>query len=179
VIPPILNPQVFWQKKGGYLHRIIYLDPEIIQQFKSTSKQSPDPAIVTAVSEAIEKLDHGLRRVVHERYFEGLSLPEIAARNGIGQREVIGNLYEAKRLLKLMLADFVSRRWGVKPPGICRVCTHPKREIIENILKTVDGSSSWAEICRRVEAATGERFHPPQILKAHQKHIFGTNKEKK
>ena len=159
------------------MHRLVYLDPEILQQLRSIPPQHADPDVVKAVRAAIEKLNPEIRQVVRERYFECLSLAEMAGRRGLEEKEMAKSVYEANRQLKLMLADFVGRRWGIKPRGICRICGHPRRAIIEEILRNIKGSESWAKISRLVESAVGERFHPPQVLKAHLKHMSNDDKE--
>ena len=160
------------------MHRIVYLDPEILQQLKPLPDQPPDPDVIDAVRKAIESLEPELRKVVHERYFECLTLTQIAERSGVEEREIAKSIYEANRQLKMALADFVAKRWGVKPRGICRICSHPKRETIEKILLKFECGDSWAKITRELESALDEKFHPPQILKAHLKHMSNKDKEK-
>lgn len=159
------------------MHRIIYLDPEILQLLKPAPEQSTDPEVIETVKKAIENLDSNLRQVIHERYFEGLTLAEMAERSGVEEREIAKSIYEANRQLKIALTDFVAKRWGVKPRGICRICGHPKRASIEKILLTFKSGDSWARISREIESAVDEKFHPPQILKAHLKHISNTRRK--
>ncbi len=153
------------------MHRLIFLDPDLIQLMGESSSQHADPDVIDAVSGALKALGREMEEVVRARYFEGLSVPAIAARYEIQDREVVGILYEAKRRLKILLADFPEKRWGVSTDGLCRVCGHPERKKIEKILMVNAGSRSWGAICREVEQAVGERFYPPQVLKAHLKHI--------
>jgi len=156
---------------------IIYLDPIFIENLPTFPSRPTDPDIIKAVSEALKTLNPEIERLISERFFEGLSLTEIANRNNIDVREVVHALYEGKRQLKILLSDFVKRKWGIRPDGICRICSHPKRTEIEGILIKRDSSRSWGQICRAVEKATGERFQPPQILKAHIKHMNNNQKE--
>lgn len=156
---------------------IIYLDPVFLQNLPAFRSSPTDPDIIEAVSEALKTLDPETERLIRERFFEGLSLNEIANRNNIDVREVVRSLYEGNRQLKILLSDFVKRKWGIKPNGICRICGHPKRTEIEGILNKRDNSRSWGQVCRAVEKATGERFQPPQILKAHIKHMKNNPKE--
>ncbi len=153
------------------MHRIIYLDPEIIQHLKASASQPPDPELVEAVNDALEGLDSDLQQIVHERYFEGLTVPQIAERNKIPENEVVKLIYEAKRQLKMMLAEFVRKRWGLQIKGVCKICTHPQKEKINSILQNKKDGDSWREICSKIEAEVGDRIYPPQILKAHIKHI--------
>lgn len=156
---------------------IIYLDPEFLQNLPAIRSRPTDPDIIKAVTEALKRLKPETERLVRERFFEGLSLAEIADRNNIDVREVVRSLYEGKRQLKILLSDFVKRKWEITPDGLCRVCGHPKRTEIEEILIKRDSSQSWGKICRMVEKATGTRLQPPQILKAHIKHMKNNPKE--
>lgn len=104
-------------------------------------------------------------------------MPQIAERNDISEKEVVKRIYEAKRQLKMMLAEFVRKRWGLQIKGVCRICTHPQKETIDTILRNIDDGESWRKICREVENAIGDRIYPPQILKAHMKHMNGGNKQ--
>jgi hypothetical protein len=71
----------------------------------------------------------------------------------------------------MLLADFVKKRWSIDPPGICRICVHPKQEIINEIIIKKNPKTSWAVIIRQINNVIGEKFTPPQILKAHLNHI--------
>ncbi len=124
-----------------------------------------------AVNDALEGLDSNLQQIVHERYFEGLTMPQIAERTKIAEKEVIKRIYEAKRQLKMILAEFVRKRWGLQIKGVCRICTHPQKEKINSILRNKKDSDSWSGICSKIETEVGDRIYPPQILKAHIKHI--------
>lgn len=153
------------------MHRIIYLDPEIIEHLNAFASRPPDPELIETVNEALERLESDLRQIVHERYFEGLTVPQIAERNEITEKEVIKRIYEAKRQLKMMLAEFVRRRWGLQIEGVCKICRHPQREMIDSILRNKNDGDSWRRICKKIEEDVGDRIHPPQILKAHIKHM--------
>lgn len=161
------------------MHRIIYLDPEIIQHLRAFTPQSSDPELIKTVDKALERLESDLRQIIHERYFEGLSVPQIAERNDISEKEAVKRIYEAKRQLKMMLAEFVRKRWGLQVKGVCRICTHEQKETIDTILQNIKGGESWRRICRKIEKAIGERIHPPQILKAHLKHMNRKHKQER
>jgi hypothetical protein len=153
------------------LHRIIFLDPEIIQNLKAISLGEPDPRLVEAVDEALQSLDPSLGLLIRERYFEGLTIKEISERNSLPEPQVIAGVYEARRRLKMLLAEFVRKRWGIEVKGVCRICTHPRRDEIEAILSSRGKNESWGVTCRRVESLLKERIQPPQVLKAHTKHM--------
>ncbi len=159
------------------MHRIIYLDPEIIQHLRPFSAQPPDPELIETVNKGLERLEPDLRQIVHERYFEGLTVPQIAERNDISEKEVVKRIYEAKRQLKMMLAEFVRKRWGLQIKGVCKICMHPQKETIDTILRNIDDGESWRRICKKIEKAVGDKIYPPQILKAHMKHMNRVHKQ--
>jgi hypothetical protein len=134
----------------------------------------PDPELVTRVDEAIEELEPNMRDIIRMRFYDGMSTKEIAHNLGKPEKNVVGIIYEAKRQLKFLLAEFVNKRWGLDVNSLCKICVHPERGEIEKVLKSKSQKKSWKKIIERVHFATGERFHPPQILKAHLKHMNHT-----
>lgn len=153
------------------MHRIVFLDPETIENLRAISPADPDPELVMTVNEALLTLSPELRRLIRERYFESLTIGEISDRNHLPERETIRKIYEAKRQLKMVLASFVKKRWGIEAMGVCRICTHPEREKIEAVLRARKVTESWGSTCRKVQNMLQQRMQPPQILKAHMKHM--------
>jgi hypothetical protein len=153
------------------LHRITFLDPMMIQNLKAVSGSEPDPELVEAVDKALLRLDPDLRRLIRERYFEGLTVGEISERNNLPEPQAIAGIYEAKRRLKVLLADFVRKRWGIEVTGVCSICSHPRKEEIENALRARKSTESWGSTCRKIEQLIEERIQPPQVLKAHIRHM--------
>lgn len=153
------------------MKRIIYLDPELLDLVEDRESPDTDPELITRVNEALEKLEPELRRLLKMRYYDGARIRHIAGALNKSENEITGLLYEAKRQMKILLADFVRKRWGVESSGICRICAHPKRAVIEKILSTRKRSESWRAINGRIFEAVGESFQPPQILRAHLRHM--------
>jgi hypothetical protein len=153
------------------LHRLVFLDPEIIDNLKAVAPADPDPEVAEAVRQALLNVSPELRRLIRERYFEGLTIGEISERNHLAERETVRRIYEAKRQLKMVLAGFVKKRWGIEVKGLCRICTHAEREKIEAVLRTRKKTESWGSTCRKVQDLLKERIQPPQVLKAHMKHM--------
>lgn len=153
------------------MNRIIYVDPEIIDILTIGPSPSPDPELVAAVGSALKKLEPKLSEIIHERVYEGRKISEIAVNLNKSEKDITALLYEAKRQLKILLADFVKQRWGIETKGNCRICNHDSREKIEKILITKKENDSWRQSTAKIQKAVGERFHPPQILKAHLKHM--------
>lgn len=153
------------------MNRIIYVGPEIIDILTIAPSPNPDPEVVAAVDFAIKKLEPELREIIYERVYEGRKISEIAVNLNKSEKEITALLYEAKRQLKILLADFVKQRWSIETKGNCRICSHNSRKKIEKILITKKENDSWGQITSEIHKAVGEQFHPPQILIAHLKHM--------
>ncbi len=158
------------------MKRIIYIENNFLQSLAGRDFQEPDQVLTETVNQAVESLRKDLRQIIRARYFEALSVAAIAERNGMPEKEIIRLLYEAKRQLKMILADFAADRWGIKIRGRCRICLHDRRELIDCILLGRSSDESWAATSEKIKAAIGENFQPPQILKAHLKHLSDIGK---
>jgi hypothetical protein len=153
------------------LKRIILLDPEILDVLEDHRSPDPDPELLSRVNEALEQLHPEHRELLKMWYYDGARMRDIARVLDKSEKEIKELLYEAKRQMKILLADFVRKRWGVGTKGICRICSHPQRNIIERILSNKVSGESWRKINDNIFKAIGTRFQPPQILKAHLKHM--------
>lgn len=156
------------------MSRIIFMDLNLLEGLENQLPPKPDPELESEVREALELLEPKLRQIIIMRYYEGLSEREAAEKLGRPEAEIVGMIYEAKRQLRIHLAEFVEKRWGLQIDGICKICAHPERAAIEDILKSKSRNESWKRITEKVFRATGERFYPPQVLKAHLKHMRNT-----
>ena len=166
-------------KKGETLKRLIFLEHQFLQSFGATAKQKTDFELIENVNKAIKKLDPELENIIRMRFFQGLSISDISKTLNLNENEIVKLIYEGKRQLKMMLADFVKERWNIEPTGICRVCVHPEQEKINNILSKRKSKTSWAVTIRQIENAIGEKITPPQILKAHLNHIKKADTERR
>ena len=153
------------------MHRIIYMDPNLLEGLELKMRPDPDPEIDFEVNQAMERIDPALRDLLKARYYDGKTLSELAAEFGIDDKNVRRLLYKAVREMKIQLADFVRRRWGIENAHVCWVCVHPERDKIEAILREKSESNSWRHITERIFEAAGRRFPPPQVLKAHMAHM--------
>lgn len=153
------------------MKRIVFTDPEKLEILNSRTSIEADPELVAEVNRALERLEPPLKELLKMWYYDGARIKDIARQFNKSEREISGLLYEAKRQLKILLADFVKKRWGVDTEGICRICAHPRRTAIDEILSGRGRYESWRSINDKLSEAVGERFQPPQILKAHIKHM--------
>jgi len=153
------------------LKRIIFTAPDKLEALNNCSSIEADPELIAEVNRALEQLEPPLRELLKMWYYEGARITDIARVFNISEKEISRRLYEAKRQMKILLADFVKKRWGVDTGGICRICAHPRRSAIAKILSDRGRNESWKSINERLLEAVGEEFQPPQILKAHIKHM--------
>ncbi len=155
------------------MNRILYLDPEILDTLMPARPPDPDPELITAVNEALSGLKPELRELIIKRFYEGRKISEIESELDRPEKEIMALLYEAKRQLRSLLADFARERWGIEVRKGCRICAHARRAEIEKILLGKKERDSWRKTTLKIRDAAGESFHPPQILIAHMKHIKG------
>jgi hypothetical protein len=147
------------------------MDLGLFENREIQASPKPDPELVSVVNEALECLTPDLREILKMRYYDGATTREIALAMHKSEKEILSLIYEARRQIRIQLAEFVSKRWGIETGKLCRICVHPKRALIETILIGKGRSESWGKTTDKIYEAVGERFHPPQILKAHLKHM--------
>jgi hypothetical protein len=150
---------------------ILFLDPLVLEQLEPLEIAPPDPLLVEAVDRAINQLPDDLRQIMIRTIRMGMSAQQIANISGLTKKQVRAALYEAKRLLKIHLSDFVLMRWNIKACGQCRICDHPQRDIIEKMLREKRRSETWGAFNKRLSRRIGETFSPPMILIAHLNHL--------
>ena len=153
------------------MDRIKYVDLNLLDQLEIRIPPEPDPEWTARVRDALQQLEPFLEQVMRMRFYDGATIPELARSLQKTEKEISGALYEAGRQMKILLAGYVTKKWGLEIEGICRICVHPMKAVIEKILKNKGRNESWKNVTDRIREATGERFHPPQILKAHLKHM--------
>ncbi len=155
------------------MRKTLFFENDCILDIIAPPATPADPAIEKAVQRALKKLEPDIREIVRQYYFDGLSYAQIAKRQHILRGEARVVIINAKKQLKILLAEFVRTRWNVNVHPTCRICNHPERRIIEYYLAQKSDDESWGEVGNRLMVELGERFHPPQILIAHLEHIDG------
>jgi len=57
----------------------------------------------------------------------------------------------------------VQKRWPdrFKDLNTCPVCSHPKKHLIEKIIKNKKKNESWRSLNNRLKKKTGRSFNPP------------------
>jgi hypothetical protein len=158
--------------------RLLITGSRHLEQLEPIEVNQPDPELVRAVNSAMQKLPIRLRYIVIDKFYRGMTISQIAQCHGINRRRAEADIYEAKRLLRYHLADFVRDRWDIKVSGICKLCTYPKSGTIERMLKGKKDSESWGSFGKRLSKVIGERINPPRVLIAHLKHSGNIHKER-
>ena len=153
------------------MKRVIFTDPKNMEVLNNRISIEADPELVAEVNRALEQLEPRFKELLKMWYYDGARIKDMAQVFDMSESEISGLLYEAKRQMKILLADFVKKRWGVDAGGLCRICAHPRRDDIEEILSARGRNESWRSINDRLSEVVGEKFQPPQILKAHIKHM--------
>jgi len=147
------------------------MDLDIFDNPENQVLPKPDPELVLNVNKALEYLTPDLREILIMRYYDGATTGEISLAMHKPEKEILSLIYEARRQMKIQLGEFVKKRWGIETGKLCRICVHPGRATIESILIGKRRTESWGKISKKIYEVVGERFHPPQILKAHLKHM--------
>jgi len=124
-----------------------------------------------AVREAVGRLKGLERRVIEGYYFDGMSFGQIAASEDASVNRVVTAYRQAMRNLRVMLAPWVARTYGIGATVIttCPICTSPWRNDAEAIIDGKTPDVTWGQIMTRIERATGWRARSPQVLIVHKR----------
>jgi hypothetical protein len=145
------------------------------QNYTNEQYSSPhfekDEELEKVVADAIGHLAPDLKDIIHQRYWEQLTLKQIAIYNDISTAEVKSRIRRAQTLLRPLLIDFAASRWHFKPSGYCLICRHSKRDIIDRLLRQKPPLQTWGEFGRILELAIGEKINPPRLLIVHLSHF--------
>ena len=141
--------------------RKIYLDPSLLGVVGGAETTQPDPRVVLAVRRAIKRLPDRQRAIIEDRFGECLTFEQIGNRLGLTTRAVGIEYYAAVRALREQLAPFVEKRWRIRAKGLCRICRHPNRGKIEEMLLVKGKLETWGAFGRRLERAPAEDIDQP------------------
>jgi len=155
---------------------MLFVDHQTLEKIIDNGKEYPDDKEFEAFREKIREkvydLDEIHRRVIIMYFFENLNLDEIADEIDLHVFQVHKLLSEALLILKHSLAETVQERWPdrFKNLNTCPVCNHPKRHLIEKIIRKKKKNESWRLVNNRLKQKTGQAFNPPSILINHLKY---------
>ena len=136
--------------------RKIYLDPSLLGVVGGAETTQPDPRVVLAVRRAIKRLPDRQRAIIEDRFGECLTFEQIGNRLGLTTRAVGIEYYAAVRALREQLAPFVEKRWRIRAKGLCRICRHPNRGKIEEMLLVKGKLETWGAFGRRLEVRSSD-----------------------
>lgn len=127
--------------------------------------------IRTEVRRAVARLEGLDRRTIEGYYFDGMSMGQIASKEGVSTNRVVMAHRQALRQLRQMLAPLVARWYGIGVirNAACAICTAAWREAAEAIIDAKTQDVTWGQTMTRIERATGWRAKSPQALIMHQR----------
>ena len=128
--------------------------------------------IVKAVRAALKKLPGAQKDFIERYYYQGETIPEIAAATGSRPSKLAGLHRRAIARLKKELAEFVSREFGLAPvrPSGCPICDSPVRARLEELLATKTARETWKRIITVLKTDYDLTIKTPQILIGHVKY---------
>lgn len=127
--------------------------------------------IQRAVRRSLAVLNSPERAIVEGYYFDGHSLPQLAAQIGVPLLRVRTIHKRALDKLRHELTPLVIAMYGLRQsrhPG-CPICSAPWRDAAEQILDGKTADMTWGEVAIRIERAIGWKSPTPQVLMTHQR----------
>jgi len=152
---------------------MLFVDHQTLEKIIDSGNEYPNnqefEAFREKIKEKVHELDEIHRQVIIMYFFENLSPDEIAGELDLNDFQVHKIFNEAMLILKHSLAETVQKRWPdrFKDLNTCPVCSHPKKHLIEKIIKNKKKNESWRSLNNRLKKKTGRSFNPPLILINH------------
>lgn len=153
------------------MDRIEYVEPEVLQALMPLEPIPADTLLIEEVEKALTQLPLEMQELVVQRIYQGKTINQIAQVFGITRESVILELNDALHRLRLLLSDYVQKRWNIQIASGCSLCIHPQNEIINRMLENKPDSESWGTFGKRLSIEIGEKIGPPRILITHLNHI--------
>lgn len=124
-----------------------------------------------AVRRAVGQLRGLERRVIEGYNFDGMSFGRIAESESVSVNRVVTAHRQAMRSLRVILAPFVARTFGIGATVVsrCPICTSSWRSDAESIIDAKTPDVTWGQIVTRIERATGWRAKSPQVVIVHKR----------
>lgn len=152
----------------------VYLTPcdSLWQQAQpSEAERQRRQELEGAVLRALACLPATERAVVEQRYLEGCSFAEIAAREGRTVSVITGRHRRALRRLRTLLAGFVQSRFGIRPERPdCVICKSVYRDAIDRLIAARRPEEPYSVLIRRIKASCGLTIKSPQTIIGHWKY---------
>jgi len=126
------------------------------------------------VREAVAKLAYHQREFIECFYFMGETYEQIERRLGKERYKLERIHHQALERLRFLLADFVEAHFGIKVerPHRCPICSHPKKDEIEEILERKKPEESWRPTLEILRTEFDLKITAVQTVIAHvRKHM--------
>jgi RNA polymerase sigma factor (sigma-70 family) len=128
-------------------------------------------SIDVEVRKAVARLRPEEKQFVDLFYFQFRSYKEIARRTGkkVRKLETINNRVREK--LKLLLADFVKKRFGVIVPPIsdCVICSSPNRAAIDELIRKKRDHQTCSGLISILRREYDLDIRTPQVIIGHRR----------
>jgi hypothetical protein len=143
----------FLNSKARKIRRIFYLnwDLEIVVENEEIAEEKErKEELEDEVQRCLEKLPFLEKEFIRYFYFEGLPYKQISLLLKTNQRKLERMHKNILKQLKILLKDFVEKRFKLKiaDEKLCPICLHPKREELEKILDSKRKEESFKRILR-------------------------------
>jgi len=153
----------FWG--GGWAERFAAGFDDPVEE----SAPADDDDIASTVKRAVAHLPELDRLIIEDYYVFCLSRRVIAGRHDLEEREVDVTRARAERRLRVMLAEFVERKFGlaIRDQDECRLCRSVSRAAIDTLLSRRNPEESWGALRRRLNDCFGLNLKRVQEVMTH------------
>jgi len=146
------------------IRRIRYVgrSPEIGRPMWNATSPEPAPR-AEEIERCLRRLSAVQQDIVERRFWRAQSLEQISRALDISAAQTRRELHKALKKLQLHL---VSSPAEIHYPQ-CKLCTHPERDKIDDLLRTRTHSGTWQGYLQRLKAEFGVGGLPAKALDAH------------
>jgi len=144
---------------------------ETTAHHRSTTQATATP-VIAAVRAAIRRLDPDQQELVGQLYYFGRTIPELAAATGSSRSRLEAQHDRIKRRLRVLLADFVRRRYGIGAAErrSCPICDQPRADAIDRHIAAKRPAHTRRPIMRAIREKTGLDLRSPHALIGHTRY---------
>lgn len=135
------------------------------------SEDGSKERVIEAVHEALGRLGEQERNFVILYFFMGKSCRQIAEESGRADHKIEALHGRVIKQLRTLLADFVTREFGLKidRTNSCPICNSRFRAEMELLIASKKETDTWRETIRLIKENYQLRIKTPQTLIGHQK----------
>ncbi|MCP4703205.1 MAG: sigma-70 family RNA polymerase sigma factor [candidate division Zixibacteria bacterium] len=132
----------------------------------------PDEQVISAVREALEKLESQEQEFIESYYFQGKTYREIAKIQNRRISRIEGLHRRSLAKLKKYLAGFVKERFDidVEIGQNCIICSSSHKTEISKLIKAKKKQETWKKIIKTLKDKYQIKIKTPQILIGHKEY---------